>query len=764
MPIDHSLVRLHVRDDTVHINHGESVLATQRNGYLDNQPEQGLFVHETRMLSRYRVLLDGKEPEPVALSPVSHDSWLGYYIVAAPGHDNEAGSLNAPQGSAQQTIEMRVTRVLADGLHEDLDITNFTQDAARLRLTIELDGDFADQGETHGERQQHGKLARQWEDLGDAHTLVFSYVARHTYDQQGNAGVVEFRRGLELRIEQADSPPDYAGERIHFDLHIEPQQTWHACLKWTPLIEDQRLLPPPACRAFGEPGQSEAVFIAEATRFESPGSQSMSAVVIDALQQATRDLASLRMHRFDRHPRAWTVAAGLPMYVALFGRDTLTAAWEAALLGPEIMRGTLPILAQSQGTQINDWRDEQPGRMVHEAHTGPLAVLNFNPKSRYYGAVTASGFYPFVLTQLWHWTGDKNAVAPFIEPALKALHWLDQTSDGGVFHHYRTRSSQGVANQAWKDSPDAIVYADGSQVKAPVATCEEQGIVYAAKLNLAELLWWFDRKDEAKKLYHEAEELKRRFNEAFWMDDAGFLAMALDGQQKQVTSIGSNAVHCVATGIVDKDLVERTMARLFEPDMFSGWGVRTLSSSHPAYNPYSYHRGSVWPVEHGPFAVGAYRYGCHEQVERICRAQFDVASLFDFRRLPECISGHTRDHDQPFPALYPAANMPQAWSATTTFTMLQAMLGLQPFAPLRMLFVDPQLPAWLPDITLRQLRVGDAIVDLRFFRKQNGDSDYSVLDQRGGSLHVVRQPSPWSLSANFGERMKDLAVSVLPGR
>ena len=764
MAIDHSLVRLNVRDSTIYINHGETVLATQRNGYLDTQPDQGLFVHETRMLSRYRCLLNDEEPEPVALSRVAHDSWLGYYIMTAPGHDSEAGSLTAPQGSAQQTIEMKVTRVLADGMHEDLDITNFTQDAASLRLTIELDGDFADQGETQGERQQHGELSREWREEKDAHTLVFNYVARHDYDHQGNTGTAELRRGLELRIDHADSAPRYADERVHFNLHIEPQKTWHVCLNWTALIEDQRLLPPPACRAFGDPSQSEAVFLAEATRFASAESETMSAVVIDALQQATRDLAALRMHRLDQDPRAWTVAAGLPMYVAIFGRDTLTAAWEAALLGPEIMRGTLPILAQSQGTETNDWRDEQPGRMVHEVHTGPLKVLNFNPKARYYGTVTSPGFYPFVLAQLWHWTGDKEAVSPFLEPALKALHWLDQNADSSVFHHYQTRSTQGVANQAWKDSPDAIVYADGSQVKAPIATCEEQGIVYAAKLNLAEVLWWFDRKDEARKLYHEAEELKREFNAAFWMEDAGCLAMALDGQDKQVTAIGSNAAHCVATGIVDKDLVERTMARLFEPDMFTGWGLRTLSSSNPAYNPYSYHRGSVWPVEHGPFAVGAYRYGCHEYVERICRAQFDVASLFDFRRLPECISGHARDHDHPFPALYPAANMPQAWSATTTFTMLQAMLGLQPFAPLRMLFVDPQLPPWLPEITLRQMRVGDAIADLRFFRKENGDSDYTVLDQRGGSLHVIRQPSPWSLTANFGERMKDLAVSVLPGR
>jgi glycogen debranching enzyme len=188
--------------------------------------------------------------------------------------------------------------------------------------------------------------------------------------------------------------------------------------------------------------------------------------------------------------------------------------------------------------------------------------------------------------------------------------------------------------------------------------------------------------------------------------------------------------------------------------------VRTLSSKHPAYNPYSYHRGTVWPVEHGPFAVGAYRYGFHADVEHVCRAQFELASLFDYCRLPECIAGHQRDALHPFPAVYPAANSPQAWSATTVYTLLQAMLGLQPFAPLKMLFVDPFLPEWLPEITLSNMRVADATVTIRFFRKANGHSGYDVIDKRG-SLHVVRQPSPWSLTAGFGERAADILSSIV---
>lgn len=764
--MDRSLVRMRVRDDTVYVGHGGTVLATDRDGFLHDGIEHGLFVDQTRLISRYRCMVDGEPPLPVVLSNVGQHSWLGYYLIAGGEQRDQTAGLTTPEGAAQEAVELRISRVVGDGLHEDLDLANYTQRAVTLSLTLVVDADFADQEETKRPRQQQGTLTRTWRSDGDAHELVFDYRAEHRYDVQGNRGVATLHRAVTLRIDHAGSVPVQRDGRIEFAIELPPRGRWHACLRWSPCIDGTRLLPPRECHGF-VPERSnhgpEAVFLREATAFDSPESDTLAPVVLDAVARARSDLLALRLSRYDRGPRAWTVAAGLPMYLALFGRDTLTVAWEAALLGPELMRGTLPALADLQGVESNDWRDEQPGRMLHEAHTGPLEQLNFSPKGRYYGAHTTSAFYPFVVAQLWHWTADRESVAPFVEPALKAIRWLDSCKGPKGLHRYQTRSTQGVANQGWKDSHDAIVHADGSVVAAPIATCEEQGLVYAAKLNFAEVLWWFDRKDEARRMFDEARELKQRFNDAFWMADEGFFAMALDSQQRQVRSIASNALHCVATGIAEQDRVLPTMERLFASDMFSGWGIRTLSSEHPAYNPYAYHRGTVWPVEHGPFAVGAYRYGLHDRVEQICKAQFEAAALFEHRRLPELFGGHPRDADHPFPALYPAANSPQAWSATTVFTLLQAMLGLQPFAPFRMLFVDPHLPAWLPEIRLRKLRVADTQVSLRFYRKSDGSSDYEVLEQRG-RLHVIRQPSPWSLTANFGERLKDLVVSALPGR
>ncbi len=339
------------------------------------------------------------------------------------------------------------------------------------------------------------------------------------------------------------------------------------------------------------------------------------------------------------------------------------------MVSTQMMHGTLPVIASLQGKVVDDWRDEQPGRMLHEAHTGPLAKLGFNPRARYYGSATTSGFYPVVLAELWHWTGDKELIRPLIDPALDALRWKDDWADldGDGFYEYLTRSEQGVKNQGWKDSGDAIVYADGTQVEPPIATCEEQAFVYVSKLHMAEMLWWLDRKDESKLLYHQANELKKRFNEVFWMEDLGYFALGLDSRR----SGRSNPSLPIPATVSLADLsmrrwFEQTVDRLLAEDMFSGWGVRTLSAKHPAFNPFSYHRGTVWPVEHGSFAMGFMRYGLHADLEKIARGMFEAAALFDFHRLPEVFSGHQRDERHPFPAMYPKTNWPQAWSSSAS--------------------------------------------------------------------------------------------------
>ncbi len=244
------------------------------------------------------------------------------------------------------------------------------------------------------------------------------------------------------------------------------------------------------------------------------------------------------------------------------------------------------------------------------------------------------------------------------------------------------------------------------------------------------------------------------------MADKQFFALGLDPKCKQIQSISSNPGHLLTCGIVHDEFAQPVVHRLLQSDMFSGWGIRTLSADHPAHDPYSYHRGSVWPVEHGSFAMGMMRYGLIDELHTIARAMFEVAALFEHKRLPECFSGHARNPEQPFPVLYPKANWPQAWSSSCLFFVLQAMLGLYPFAHLRLLLVDPQLPEWLPEITLQNLHVGKSIVRIRFYRKGK-ETHFDVLEKRG-ALHVLRQPSPWSLTAGVGDRIKDVMESLIP--
>jgi glycogen debranching enzyme len=767
-PANH-LIRLRPRPDTVYVSQNRTVLATDRDGFINAAPDTGFFVQGTRLLSRYRYRLNGAPPTPNGLSNVEQHTWLGYYVAPGPLPADTSRTEGPGGATAQHTIELRLSRFVSDGLHEDVDVTNFSQRSTQLTLDLEIDADFADTAETKGQRLQRGRVRRRWRADQRTAELVLDYRAQHAYKHQGNIGIAELNRGVTIRFEHASSPPQYRRRTVRFEFEIAPQATWHLCVDLIPHIDGHELPSSYGCRSFTTVANTfdsrRKTYLDQASTFSSAAAQALTPVVVGALEQAKRDLAALRLYDSDHSDQAWTMAAGLPVYVALFGRDTLTAAWQAAMASPNMMIGTLAALARLQGRESNDWRDEQPGRMLHQADDGPLSVLNIHPLRRYYGSVTTSGFYSVVVSELWHWTGDKEVVRPFIQPALKALQWLDEYGDldGDGFYEYKTRSEQGLRNQGWKDSDDAIVHADGSQADVPIATCEEQGFVYLAKLHLSEVLWWLDEKEHARRLFREAGELKKRFNEAFWMEDAAFFAMGLDARKRQIGGIGSNAGHCLATAIVDEPYVRQTADRMFEQDLFSGWGIRTLSSRNPAYNPYSYHRGSVWPVEHGSFAVAFARYGLHDYVERLCRAQFEASSLFDFYRLPELFTGHPRDPDHPFPAHYPNANSPQAWSASATWCMVQSILGLYPYAPLNLLLVDPYLPEWLPDISIRNLHVGEAVIDLRFHRTKTGRSDYEILEKRG-TLHVVRQPSPWSLTATFAERLVDALSSLLPGR
>ena len=557
------LIRLRPRSDSFYVSKNRTVLATDLHGEVGSFPESGLFVYQTRMLSRYRYFINGQPPHPLALSNVHQNTWMGYYIAAPPGLDPDSRPDFGPgRLIGAETIEFRVSRFVGDGMHEDIDIVNFAGMPVEFLSEIELDADFADWGEVHGDRQETGDLRRSWKQISESEwELSFEYRVEHRYRNESESGTARIERSLHITIHNSSGTPAYKKDRLRFPIRLQPHETWHVCLNFVPKIEGKSLHPVYRCESFAaveDPKEPAEIFLAEAASFASVDTETLAPVVTATLAQARRDLACLRLDDLDHGTSAWTMAAGLPVYTALFGRDTLTASWQAAMLGTGMMQGTLEELATCAGKEVNDWRDEQPGRMIHQMNTGPLAALNYGPLGRYYGSETSSSFYAFDVSALWHWTGDKKLVRPYVQPALNALRWFDEWSDRDHdgFYEYLTRSSQPTVNQGWKDAADSIVDEDGKFVEAPIATCEEQSFVYVAKLHFSELLWWLDMTDEARRLYHEATELKKRFNDTFWMEEEGFFAMGLDSQKRQIRSIASNPGHCLATGISDEALVD----------------------------------------------------------------------------------------------------------------------------------------------------------------------------------------------------------------
>jgi glycogen debranching enzyme len=496
-------------------------------------------------------------------------------------------------------------------------------------------------------------------------------------------------------------------------------------------------------------------------------------VVGRAVERAADDLLSLR--NWDLEPRAdgraWVPNAGVPWFTGLFGRDVLTAGWQSLMLGPEIARGALELAARTQGTREVDWTEEEPGRMIHEVRRGPLSVLGLRPQAGYYGNQTASSFFPVALTETWHWTGETSLLRRHRAAAARAIEWARRYGDldGDGFLEYRSRSSAGLRNQAWKDSDEAIRWPDGRIVDVPIATIEEQAFHFLALERMAEVLVALDDPgDEAERLLEEAATLRNRFEAAFRLDDTGTTgvgyAIALDGGKRPVPTVASNPLHALAAGILPAESAATLADRLLQPDLFSGWGIRTLSTDHPSYNPFAYHLGAVWPVENATALIGMRRYGLDRQLDRLVDAFFSAVGKTGTDRLPEALAGLERSPDgAPIP--YPEACPIQAWSASAVVQAVQAMLGIYPFAPAGVLaLVRPRLPAWLPEVTIRHMRVGRATVTIRFDRNADGSASHQVLKRQGPLLVVTGPPPNAGPDLTPSEWLADLAIRHVPGR
>jgi len=752
-----SLIELWLRGADVQLSRGRSALVTEPTGVVGGNPHHGLFVYQTRLLAKYRWLMNGREPEFSCGSNINQYSWMGYFIQAP---KNWKQTLPPEPSALQQTIELRLKRSVGEGMHEEVQLTNHTQIATTIDLKLEFEVQFVSPDEAEGNRKQHGDLSFSSTEIGPGTSeLAWSYAAEHHYDHQGNVGIARLQRGLTLRIE-SDKEPGTSDHDVRFTIKLEPHAAWRCSLSWLAGVGEKQspLSAETAEQKVTDYARKSASYLSRTALF-SFGHEPFAEVVRRTTERAREDLDALRLFDLETGGDV-AIAAGVPTYMGVFGRDMLGAGWQASLLGPELALGSLKVLSDSQASEKNDWRDSAPGKIVHEIHSDPLSVLNFRPKAEYFGSVSGSFLYPLLLSELWHWTGSLDLVRPYVDNARRALKSADQYSlDDTGFYRYQTHSEQGMKNQGWKDSEDAIVYPDGSQVATPIGTCEMQAFAYAAKRHFSEILWWDGEYAEAKHQFQEATELKQRFNEKFWMEDEGTFAMGIDKDGGLIRSVASDPGHCLLSGIVDESRVPRLANRMLMKDMFSGWGIRTLSAEHRAYNPFSYHRGSVWPVENGGFVLGFARYGLRGEMHRLSRALFESAQLFPHCRLPEVFAGHQRTDDAPFPGLYTKADWPQAWSASAVLSVMRALLGMFPYAAANLLLIDPHLPDWLPEVTVKNLRVGCAHATIHFERKMDGTTTYRVVELQG-KLHILRQPSPNSLTTDWAERVKDALFSL----
>jgi glycogen debranching enzyme len=419
--------------------------------------------------------------------------------------------------------------------------------------------------------------------------------------------------------------------------------------------------------------------------------------------------------------------------------------------------GALAKLAQYQAVELDDWRDAEPGKIPHELRVGELAHFHQIPHTPYYGTADATILYLIALHEAWKWGGDVSLLGQYRDVALRCLTWIDQFGDrdGDGLQEYLTRSPVGYENMGWKDASDAIVYPDGSQVRQSKALCELQGYVFDAKLRMAEVFAALGEVERASELQRQAVELRTRFEQAFWCEDLGFYALGLDHEKQPIRTIASNSGHLLWSGIVPAERAGQVVDRFFEADLWSGWGIRTLSARNPAYNPFSYQLGSVWPHDNSITALGCKRYGYAQHCNRIAHDIFEAASCFEGYRLPELYAGLPRQPGA-FPVQYLGANIPQAWAAGSVFQLVQAILGLRADAPAGRLYVHPTLPDWLPWVRLSGLRIGSTRLTLRAWHEE-GRSRWEI-EQQDGDVRVIEEPWPsWPADAL---RMQNPSVSL----
>jgi glycogen debranching enzyme len=658
---------------------GSTFFVSDPRGDVGPGPEaNGYFYADMRHLSVWRLLADG---EPVRLLTSRSVDYYSATVFA---------TLARARVGKNPTVTIRRDRFVSDGVHEDLIVTNNSSEPVRLQLELRFEADFADLFEVKEPRPKRGTIDVE---VGTGRVAL-------TYARDG------FSRGTVVTFSE---PCALSAGGARFRLDIAPRQRWSCCVDVSVVIDGKVVGPGCACGEFGSPRPKMPLSL-EQWLDDAPRLETTLDVLLHTYRQSLIDLAALRFRPTENV--TWSLpAAGLPWFMALFGRDSIIASYQALPFQPRLARTTLEALAALQATDFDDFRDAEPGKILHELRRGELARLGEAPHSPYYGTHDATPLFLVLLDEYERWTGDLELVRRLEPAAQAALRWVERFGDPDQdgYLEYRTRSPRGLVNQGWKDSWNSSLFADGRIAEPPIALCEVQGYGYDARLRVARLarLAWSDEA-LADRLEADAADLRRRFNADFWSAERGHYVHALDGGKSQVDSLTSNVGHLLWSGIVDDERAAAVIDGLMAPDMFSGWGIRTMSARDGGYNPIEYHNGTVWPHDSGIIAEGFRRYGCREAASVLALAVIEAAEAFSYR-LPEVFAGFPREETR-FPVEYPTASRPQAWSAGAPLLAIRTLLGLD--AGEAGLGVSPHLPAAIAGLRLRGLPFRGRRVDV----------------------------------------------------
>ena len=700
----------------VTIVEGSSFFISAGNGDLDLTLAHGVFYQDTRIISRWNLMINNHLVEE--LTSVNPEPYRAVFTGRAP----------QPDGAADRPMVIERDRQVGDGVRETLTVHNYSSAPAPCSIKLAVEADFADLFEVKA-----GRKTRQ---------------LRPSHRPEGDRLIISGRHNGRLLAVTVRAPGgDVNRHGVMYKVTIPPKGSWTATIVVTPSSDGSE----PAGKFSAGIPQHESVPALRHRRWGAAAPQvSIDNPMLErVLRQSQQDLGSLRIAD-PAHPDRTVTAAGAPWFMALFGRDSLLTSLMALAVDPTIALGTLQTLAEHQGQKINKLTEEQPGRILHEVRLGSGAALSLGGDTTYYGTADATPLFVKLLGEVSRWGLEARAVQELLPSADRALDWITSYGDrdGDGFVEYERATRHGLLNQGWKDSYDGVNFADGTLAEPPIALCEVQGYVYSAYV--ARALLALDAGDGtlARIWGDRAAELKEEFNRRFWLPKRGFFAVALDKDKRPVDACASNMGHCLWSGIVDDDKAAPVARRLMEPDMFSGWGVRTLASTMGAFNPVSYHNGSVWPHDNALIADGLMRYGFVEESQRVAMAIFDAAEAFG-GRLPELFCGFPREAGRA-PVAYPSSCSPQAWAAATPIHLIRVLLRFDPSVSTGRLWLSPAFPDGFGYLRKEQVPLAGSRL---------------TIEVSGNNAHVTGLPPSIELHLGTQEPLADLIrVHHDPGR